>query len=85
MTLEERIIKLEVLLERSEEDIKSLHEIVKTHMEREESERKLLIEKLQAIEESRLGDRKFIGGIVFTISSLWAIGIAIYELVIKHT
>lgn len=78
--VEKRLVTLEVLQQHTTEHIIGLESLVKEHMAKEEIDRKEIIKKLATMELARSGDRKFIGGIVFTVSCLWAAILAAIEL-----
>ena len=57
--------------------IKELTQFIREHMEREEEDRETLIREIQEIRTAQAKMKSFWGGIVFTVSSLWALGAAV--------
>lgn len=80
MNADERIAVLEAKLDRNEKDITNLfdfirdiEEIIRAHMEKEENDRGQLIDRLSGIENGINKQKSFIGGVIFSVTSLWAI------------
>lgn len=71
-SLDNRVTKLEIMHEMALAQAAKLEMAVKEHMIQEEIDRKEIITKLSTIEQARSGDKRFIGGVVFTITCLWA-------------
>lgn len=92
MDLAERVAKLEADYTHINEDIHGLRNevaglvsFIKKHMEQEEKDRRELIKEIQAIKTAQDKMKSFWGGIVFTISSLWALGAAALYFFGKHS
>jgi len=73
MNSDERIAVLEAKLERNEIDITKLFDFLRDHMEKEEKDRHEFLEKLGDIDLMIKKQKSFLGGVVFAISSVWAI------------
>jgi len=71
--LEERVAVLESLAERASKDTSALFEMLRKHMEKEETDRDALLAALNQIRIQQQKQKSFVGGIVFTVSSLWAV------------
>jgi hypothetical protein len=71
--IKDRVVRLEILQEMALVQTSRLETIVKEHMLQEELDRKEILAKLSTIEMARAGDKRYIGGIVFIISCLWAV------------
>lgn len=76
-TSEERLAVLESKDDRRASDISALFTLIRTHMEKEEEDRQVLIKELVAIKVTQQRQKSFVGGIVFTISAVWAAALAI--------
>lgn len=83
LSIEERIAILETLNQQTDKEIKELFDLLRKHMEKEEQDRD---EVKQAIRDSKqdiadikvvIGKQKsFLGGVVFTVTSVWTAIIA---------
>ena len=71
MSSEERIAALEAKLDRSERDIAALFEFIREHMKREDKHNEALMSHISKIEGRMDKQKNFVGGIVFTVSSIW--------------
>ena len=79
--VERRLVTLEVTQKHMTDHLTGLEDLVKEHLIMEERDRKEILKKLATMELARSGDRRFIGGIVFTITCLWAVimaGVALF-------
>ena len=77
MSSEERIASLEAKLDRNERDIVALFEFIRKHMEKEDKHNETLMAHISKIEGRMDKQKNFVGGIVFTVSSLWFVVAAI--------
>jgi len=77
MSSEERIAALEAKLDRNERDITALFKVIRDHMNREDDHNKILLSHISKIESRMDKQKSFVGGIVFTVSSLWFVIAAI--------
>ena len=77
MTSEERIAALEAKLDRNERDITSLFEFIREHMKREDEHNAVLMTHISKMESRMDKQKSFVGGIVFTVSSIWFVVAAI--------
>lgn len=75
----ERVAVIEAESRRNQKDINSLHKMFRTHMEREEKDRSTIMNEIHDLKEMHIKQKSFVGGIVLTVSALWAIGAALYQ------
>jgi len=83
MNSDERIAVLEAKLERNETDITKLFDFLRDHMEKEEHDRAEFLKMLAEIDTVIKKQKSFLGGVVFAISSVWAIVTGILYWVFK--
>jgi len=76
MSLEERVAVSEAHNKRTYEDINELYNLIREHMAKEERERKDLTKLISDISAQQRKQRSFVGGIIFTVSALWAVALA---------
>jgi len=73
MKTEERLAVLEAKLERNEKDITALFKLIREHMKKEEQDRLEFLAKVNETNELLAKQKSFVGGMVFAISSVWAV------------
>lgn len=71
--LAEQVAVLESIIARMQEDIDALALLLKEHMEKEETERKELMDKLDILIKEQTRYKGVIGGVILTVSGLFAI------------
>ena len=64
---------LEAKLDRNEKDITKLFDFIRDHMEREERDREKFLSQLTAIKTTITTQKSFVGGVIFAVTSLWAV------------
>jgi len=70
---EERIAVLESLAKRQNLDISALFTALRDHMDKEDRDRKELMENIAEIKDSQHRQKSFVGGVIFAVSSVWAL------------
>ena len=73
MSAEERLAVLESKLDRNEKDITKLFDFIRAHMDREERDRADFLDQLTAIKTTINTQKSFVGGMIFAVTSLWAV------------
>lgn len=73
MTVEERLAVLEQIAKDNKEDIDELFSVIRRHMEQEEKDRIVLMKQLNDLTIADAKQKSFVGGIVFTITAVWAL------------
>jgi len=71
-SLEERVAVLESLVERNQNDTTALFTMLREHMKKEDDDRELFLTELSNIRIMQQKQKSFVGGVVFTVSSVWA-------------
>ncbi len=80
MSLEERMAVVESENKRTKEDVDTLYKFIRDHMEKEERVTAGIQKSINEINILFSKQRSFVGGIVFTVSGVWAFfgGLFIY-------
>lgn len=69
---EERLARLEAKQE-------VLLQAIKDHMEKEERDREILMGELNELKRQAAKQKGFIGGVIFVVSAIWAVVLAIFK------
>ena len=83
MNADERIAVLEAKLDRNERDVTNLFDFIREHMEREEEDRVKFLGHFNELESKLDRQKSFIGGVIFAVTSLWAIITSIIYFFVK--
>jgi len=82
--ISERVAVLESLSERNQSDITNLFALIRTHMEKEEEDRKELKGMITGIISVQSRQKSFVGGVIFAVSAIWAFAAAVWTLLKGH-
>lgn len=75
----ERVAVLEAGMIRNQKDITEIFKVMREHMEKEEADRVVMIDLISDIKQRQLSQKSFVGGIVISVSGIWAVLLGLWH------